>query len=69
MAAQKAAGLMARGAAATGDDNWQRGSKTDPRRDDETSPITLAAAGIGKHLVARAAARPPPLPARLAGGY
>jgi hypothetical protein len=46
---------MAKGAAVPGDANWQRGSKTDPRDDEPgPAPITLAAAGIGKHLAQRA---------------
>jgi phage terminase Nu1 subunit (DNA packaging protein) len=56
MAAQKSAGLMAKGAAAPGDENWQRGFKNNPRSDYEQreSPITLAEAGIDKNLAQRA---------------
>jgi hypothetical protein len=47
---------MARGAAAPGDDNWQRGSKTDPRSVGaaQEHPLTLAEVGIDKHLADRA---------------
>jgi hypothetical protein len=55
MAAQKAAGLMSAGGG-NGSNQYQRatGSKMDPRSNDDTKPITLAEAGIDKHLADRA---------------
>jgi hypothetical protein len=44
---------MAKGAAAPGDANWQRGSILDPRLN-ESGTITLSEAGIDKHLADRA---------------
>ena len=57
--AQREAGLMSKGAAAPGNANWQRqrGSESDPRCEnerDEPKTITLAEAGIDKHLADKA---------------
>jgi hypothetical protein len=59
MEAQREAGLMSKGAAAPGNANWQRqrGSESDPRCEnerDEPKTITLAEAGIDKHLADKA---------------